>query len=102
MNYVFELNKLLYGPYPEGDSADVGDHRGKQVKPRTDEGSSKEKAPVAAPRKRKLGTGDDETGPRATGSFVEELMETCAIPGELMSSSELWETSSCILKVTGG
>jgi hypothetical protein len=29
-------------------------------------------------------------------------METCAVPGELMSSLELWETSSRMLKVTGG
>jgi hypothetical protein len=36
---VFELNKLPYGPYPEGDSADAGDDRGKQVKPQADEGS---------------------------------------------------------------
>jgi hypothetical protein len=46
--------------------------------------------------------GDDETGPRATRHFVEDLMETCAVPGELMSSPELWETSSRMLKVTGG
>jgi hypothetical protein len=47
-NNGFKLNKLPYGPYPEGDSADAGDDRGKQVKPRANEGSSKEKAPVAA------------------------------------------------------
>jgi hypothetical protein len=29
-------------------------------------------------------------------------METCAVPKELMSSPELWETSSRMLKVTGG
>jgi hypothetical protein len=46
--------------------------------------------------------GDDETGSRATRHFVEELMETCAVPGELMSSLELQETSSLMLKVTGG
>jgi hypothetical protein len=28
---------------------------------------------------------------RATGRFVEELMETCAVPEELMSSPELWK-----------
>jgi hypothetical protein len=102
LNCVFELNKVPFGPYPEGDSADVGDDRGKQVKPRADEGSSKEKDLVAAARKRKLGMWDDETGPRATISFVEELMETCTVPEELMSSLELWETSSRMLKVTGG
>ena len=88
-NCVFKLNKLPYGPYLEGDSTDVGDDRGKQVKPQADEGSSKEKASIAAARNRKIGMGDVETGPRATWSFVEELMETCAIPRELMSSSEL-------------
>jgi hypothetical protein len=71
LNRVFELNKLPYGPYPEGDSTDASDDRGKQVKQRTDEGTSKEKAPVAATRKRKLGMGDDETVPRASRSFVE-------------------------------
>jgi hypothetical protein len=102
LNRVFELNKFPYGFYPEGDSADAGDDRGKQVKPHADKGTSREKAPVAATRKRKLGMGDDETGPRATGSFVEELMYTCAVPGKLMSSPELRETSSRMLKVTGG
>jgi hypothetical protein len=72
------------------------------VKPQADEGSSKEKASVAAARNRKIGMGDVETGPRATGSFVEELMKTCVVPGELMSSPELRETSSCMMKVTGG
>jgi hypothetical protein len=43
---------------------------------------------------------DNETGPRATGRFVEELMEMCVVPGELMSSLELRETFSRMLKVT--
>jgi hypothetical protein len=46
------------------------------VKARANEGTSKGKAPVVATRKRKLGMGDDETGPRASGIFVEELMGT--------------------------
>jgi hypothetical protein len=29
-------------------------------------------------------------------------METCTVPGKLMSSLELWETSSRMLKVIGG
>jgi hypothetical protein len=29
LNHVFELNSLRYGPYPEGDSTDAGDDRGK-------------------------------------------------------------------------
>ena len=80
-------------PTRKGDSADAGDDRGKQVKPRADEGTSKEKAPVAAAQMSKLGMGDDETGLRATGSFVDELMDTCVVPWELMSSPELRETS---------
>jgi hypothetical protein len=59
------------------------------VKPYADEGPSRERAPGAAIQKRKLGTVDDETGLRATGRFVEELMETCTVPEELMSSPEL-------------
>jgi hypothetical protein len=41
-------------------------------------------------------------GPRASRIFVEELMGTRVGPGEVMSSLELWETSSHMLKVTGG
>jgi hypothetical protein len=102
LNRVFELNNLPYGRYPKGYSDDAGDFRGKQVKPRADEGPSKGKAPVTAVRKRKLGMGDDETRPRATGRFVVELMEMCAVPWELMSTPELQETSSRMLKVTRG
>ena len=71
------------------------------MKPQADEGPLKEKAPVAPVQKRKLGMGDDETRSRATGRYVEELMETCAVPGELMSSPELRKTYSRMLKVTG-
>jgi hypothetical protein len=101
-NRVFELNNLSYGPYSEGDFADIGDDRGKQAKPRADEGTSKGKAPAAATQKRKLGMGDDATGPRASEMFVEELMKTCAVPREVMSLRELRETSLCKLKVTEG
>jgi hypothetical protein len=72
------------------------------VKPRADEGTSKGKAPPAATRKRKLGMGDDATGPRASEIVFEALMGICAVPGEVMSSPELRETSSCMMKVTGG
>jgi hypothetical protein len=105
LNHVFELNSLPYGPYSKGYSTDAGDDRGKQVKTRLEEGTSKGKADVAVTRKRKIdlqGTGDDEMGPRASGIFVEELMGTCAGPGEVMSSPELQETSSRKLKFTGG
>jgi hypothetical protein len=40
LNRVFEMNSLSYGPYPEGDSIDAGDDRGKQVKPQPQEGTS--------------------------------------------------------------
>jgi hypothetical protein len=105
LNHVFELNCLPYGPYPEGDSIDAGDDQGKQVKTRPEEGTSKGKAVVAATQIRKVdlqGTKDDKMMPRASGIFVEELMGTCAGPRELMSSPELRETSSRMLKVTGG
>jgi hypothetical protein len=39
---------------------------------------------------------------RASGHFVGELLETCAAPGELMSSPELRESSSQMLRVTRG
>jgi hypothetical protein len=41
-------------------------------------------------------------GPRAFGCFVEKLAETCAGPGEVMSSLDLRESSSRMLKVTVG
>jgi hypothetical protein len=72
------------------------------VKPYADEGPSRERALGAAIQKRKLGTMDDETRLRATRPFVEELMETCTVPRELLSSPELRETSSRMLKVTEG
>jgi hypothetical protein len=48
LNQVFELNSLPYGSYPEGDSTDAEDDRGKQVKTRSEEGTSKGKYVVAA------------------------------------------------------
>jgi hypothetical protein len=59
---------------------------------------------VAATQKRKIdlqGTGDDKIGPKASRILVEELTGTCAGPEEVMSSPELQETSSRMLKVTG-
>jgi hypothetical protein len=101
-NRMFELNNLSYGSYPEGDSGDTADRRGKQVRSSADEGPSRDKAPGAALRKRKLGTVDEKSGLRATSCFVEELLETCTAPEGLMSSPELRETSLRMLKVTGG
>jgi hypothetical protein len=105
LNRVFELNSLPYSPYLEGDSADAGDDRGKQVKTRSEEGTSKGKAVIAATRKRKIdvqGTEGEKMGRRPLTLFVEELTGTCASPGEVMTSPELRETSSRMLKVTGG
>jgi hypothetical protein len=70
--------------------------------PSADEGPSRDRAPSAAVRKRKVGMAAEELGLRATGYFVEEMLETCAAPEELMSSLELRETSVRMLKVTGG
>jgi hypothetical protein len=96
------MNHLLYGGYPEGDPADIADCRGKQTRPLADEGPSRDKAPGAAARKRKLGTTTEDLGLRASDHFVGDLLETCAAPGEPMSSPELRETSARMLKVTGG
>jgi hypothetical protein len=105
LNQVFEPNGLWYGPYTEGDSADAGDGRGKKVKIRSNEGTSKGRAVIAVTWKRKMeakGTKRAMVGPRASSCFVEELVETCAGPGEIMTSPDLRETSSRMLKVTGG
>jgi hypothetical protein len=93
LNRVFELNNLPYGSYPEGESTDTADRRWKQVRPSADEGPSRDRAPGVAIRKRKLGTVAKESGLRATGHFIEDLLETCMTPRELMSSPELRETS---------
>jgi hypothetical protein len=102
LNRVFELNHLSYGSYLEGDSANIADRQGKQIRPSVDEGPSRDKAPGAVAKKRKLGTMSEELGLRASGHFVGELLETCVAPGEMMSSPELRETSARMLKVTGG
>jgi hypothetical protein len=64
-----------------------------------DEGPSRDKAPGATARKRKLGTATEDLGLRASDHFVVDLLETCAAPGETMSSLELWESSARMLKV---
>jgi hypothetical protein len=105
LNRVFELNGLRYGPYHEGDSADAEDDRGKKVKTRADEGSSKGKAVIAATRKRKMevkGMMRAIWGLKASRCFPEELAETCAVPREVMTSPDLRESASRMLKVTEG
>jgi hypothetical protein len=57
-------------------------------------------APSAATKKRKLGTTGE--GSRASKRFAADLLETCAVPEETMSSSELRESSARMLKVIGG
>jgi hypothetical protein len=102
LNHVFELNHLSYGGYPDGDSADIADRRRKQTRPLADEGPSRDKALGAANRKRKLGTTAEDLGLKASAHFIGDLLETCAAPGETMSSLELREISVRMLKVTGG
>jgi hypothetical protein len=80
---------LPYGTYAERDSADTTDRRGKQTRPSADEGPSRDKAPGAAARKRKLGTTTEDLGLRASSHFAGELLETCAAPEKRMSSAEL-------------
>jgi hypothetical protein len=105
LNRVFELNSLWYGPYLEGDSADAGDDREKKVKTQSEEGTSKGKTVITTTRKRKIeakGTEREMVGPKASRFFIEELTVTCARPREVMTSPELWENSSRMLKVTRG
>ena len=68
--------------------------------PTADEGPSRDKAPGAAAKKKKLGTTAE--GLRAFDHFVVDLLETCAAPEEMMSLPELRESSARMLKVTGG
>jgi hypothetical protein len=75
------------------------------VKTQSEEGTSKGKPVITATRKRKMdakGTNRIMVRPRASRCFVEELAGTCAGLGEVMTSSDLWETSSRMLKVTRG
>jgi hypothetical protein len=67
-----------------------------------EEGPSWDKASRAAARKRKLGTTAEDLELRASDHFVVDLLETCAAPGEMMSSPELRESSVRMLKVTRG
>jgi hypothetical protein len=95
LNRVFELNRLPYGGYPGQDDVD---RRGKKPAAETED----DPAPAAAPstKRRKLGTAMGGLG--VSDSFAVELMGTCAAPGGRMSSPELQESSTWMLKVTGG
>jgi hypothetical protein len=100
LNRVFELNCLPYAGYPGDDDADAAVRRGKNVVTTADEGPSRGTAPSAAAKKRKLGTTTE--GLRASKRFAADLLETCVVPRETMSSLELRESSARMLKVTGG
>jgi hypothetical protein len=98
LNRVFELNRLPYNGYPGDDATVAVDRHGKRPVAVTEEGPSQEAAP--ATKKRKIGTAVG--GSRVSDSFDVELMGTCAAPGGGMSSPELRESSTRMLKVTGG
>jgi hypothetical protein len=100
LNHIFELNRLPYAGYPGDDDADDADRQGKKVVAAVDEGPSRGAVPAAAAKKRKLGTTAEGLG--ASDRFAADLLETCAAPGEMMSSPELRESSPRMLKVTGG
>jgi hypothetical protein len=100
LNHVFELNHLSYAGYPRDDDADDADRRGKKVVTAVDKGPSWGAAPAVAAKKRKLGTTAE--GLRTSERFAADLLETCAVPGETMSSPELRESSARMLKVIGG
>jgi hypothetical protein len=65
-----------------------------------DEGPSRGVVSAATVKKRKLGTTAEGLG--ASDRYAVDLLETCAAPGEMMSSPELRESSARMLKVTGG
>jgi hypothetical protein len=96
LNRVFELNSLPYAGYPGDDDANDAVSRGKKAMATVDEGPLRGAAPSAAAKKRKLGTTAEGLG--ASECFAAELLDTCAVPGETMSSPELWESSARMLK----
>jgi hypothetical protein len=100
LNRVFELNRLPYAGYPGDDYANVVVRQGKKAMTMADEGPSRGTAPGASTKKKKLGTTAEES--RASDRFAADLLETCAVPRETMSSPELRESSAQMLKVTGG
>jgi hypothetical protein len=96
LNQVFELNNLRYGHYPKGDSVDAGDDRGKKVKTRSEEGTSKGKVVIVVTQKRKIdvkGMEKEKVVAKATRLFVEELLGH-VLGLEVMTLPELRETSS--------
>jgi hypothetical protein len=100
LNRVFELIRLPYAGYPGDDDVDAVVRRGKKVMTTADEGPSRGTAPSKTAKNRKLGTAAE--GSRASNRFAVDLLETCTVPGETMSSPELRESSARMLKVIGG
>jgi hypothetical protein len=98
LNRVFELNRLPYGGYPRDDAVVAVDHRGKKPVVVAEEGPSREAVP--ATKKRKIGIAVGGLG--VSNRFVVDLMGTCVALEGRMSSPELRESSSRMLKVTGG
>jgi hypothetical protein len=94
------LNRLPYAGYPGDDYANVVVRRRKKAMTTADEGPSWGTASGTAAKNRKLGTAAE--GSRASDCFAMDLMETCVVPGETMSSPELRESSARMLKFTGG
>jgi hypothetical protein len=87
LNLVFELNRLSYAGYPGDDYVDVAVHWGKKAVTTADEGPLRGTAPGATAKKSKFGTTAE--GSRASDRFVADLLQSCAVPGETMSSPEL-------------
>jgi hypothetical protein len=79
LNRVFELNRLPYGGYPGDDDVVAGDRRGKRETTAVDEGPSRGVTPVAATKKRKLGTAAEGLG--VSNRFAVDLLGTCVASG---------------------
>jgi hypothetical protein len=98
LNCVFELNRLPYGGYPGDDAVASVDRRGKKLAAVAEECPSREAAPAS--KKIKIGTATEGLG--VSDRFAVELMGTCATLGGRMSSPKLRESSTRMLRVTGG
>jgi hypothetical protein len=111
---VFELNGLCYGSYPKEGSANAGDADERKKKggvkcSGVDVWCSKGKVVAPLVRKKKVEAKAKAKGParvarvaEPSDKFAKELADTCAKPGEIMTSPILREASSQILEVTRG
>jgi hypothetical protein len=98
LNRVFELNRLPYSGNPRDDAVVAVDRRGKKPVVVAEKGPSQEAA--LATKKRKIGTAMGGLG--VSNRFAVELMGTCVALRGRMSSPELRESSTRMLKVIGG